>query len=312
MANLFISYSHKDEPLRDELEVHLAMLKREGAIEVWHDRRINAGDEFDASISGNLEAADVILLLVSPDFLASRYCYDVEVGRAMERHQSGAARVVPVILRPCDWHRTPFAKLLAAPRDGKPLTRWADRDEAFLDVVQHIRGGLGCKPPAPKSPATPASAIAKPVPRSSNLRLKKEFSEVDVDRFKDEAFDHMAVFFENSLQELQQRNSGIETRFKRIDAQTFSAAIYQNGKKVARCGIRNSSGRFMGGITFSHDDSAPGNSCNENLSVEVGDQALSLHPTFGVSFGRNVSQKTNFTIDGAAEYYWEVFIHALQ
>src|SRR5437762_917707 len=101
MAILFFSYSHKDEGLRDQLEIHLAMLKRQGFIETWHDRRISAGEILDHAVSENLESADIILLLVSPDFLASDYCYDREMMRAMERHEAGLSAVIPVILRPC-------------------------------------------------------------------------------------------------------------------------------------------------------------------------------------------------------------------
>jgi hypothetical protein len=117
MARIFFSYSHVDEALRDRLERGLAMLHHEGLIESWHDRRIIAGDELDPAI--DLEKADVILLLVSPDFLASRYCFGIELRRAMERHKARTARVIPVILRPCEWNRAPFADLLAAPKDGK-------------------------------------------------------------------------------------------------------------------------------------------------------------------------------------------------
>ncbi|MEH2047845.1 toll/interleukin-1 receptor domain-containing protein [Nostoc sp.] len=89
MATVFFSYSHRDQILRDEMEIHLAMLKRQGFIETWHDRRITAGEEFDKAISKNLEEADIILLLVSSDFLASNYCYDIEMQRAMEKHEKG-------------------------------------------------------------------------------------------------------------------------------------------------------------------------------------------------------------------------------
>ena len=148
VATVFFSYSHVDESLRDQLEVHLAMLKNQGLIEAWHDRRIKAGDEFGNSISAQLEQADVILLLVSPEFLASKYCYEIEMARAMERHDAGDARVIPVILRHCDWHAAPFGKLLAAPRDGKPVKSWPDIDEAFFDVVKMIRAALPLPRPA--------------------------------------------------------------------------------------------------------------------------------------------------------------------
>ena len=90
MATIFFSYSHADEALRDRLEVHLSLLKRQGVIETWHDRRISPGEAIDRSIGTRLDTADVILLLVSPDFVASDYCYDVEMTRALERHERGA------------------------------------------------------------------------------------------------------------------------------------------------------------------------------------------------------------------------------
>jgi hypothetical protein len=138
-VEVFFSYSHKDEKLRDSVAKHLSQLKHEGLIRDWHDRRIPAGTEWDGEIDGHLKSAHVIVLLVSSDFLASRYCHDVEVKRAMERHEAGDARVIPVILRQCDWHSAPFGKLLALPKDGRAVTSWSNRDEAFTDVAKGIR-----------------------------------------------------------------------------------------------------------------------------------------------------------------------------
>lgn len=119
--SLFISYSHKDDALRAKLEAHLATLKRGGVFAVWHDRTVSAGREWAGEISDALERADVVLLLVSADFLASDYCHDKEMTRAMQRHEQGSARVVPVILRACDWESSEFGKLQALPRDGRPI-----------------------------------------------------------------------------------------------------------------------------------------------------------------------------------------------
>jgi TIR domain len=138
-VEIFISYSHKDEALREQLGTHLSLLKRQGVIDAWHDRRIGAGDEWAGAIDGHLNSAAVILLLVSSDFLASDYCYDLEMTRALERHDAGDARVIPVILRSVDWAGAPFAKLQALPKDRKPVTSWPDRDEAFTDVARGIR-----------------------------------------------------------------------------------------------------------------------------------------------------------------------------
>src|SRR5262245_53472095 len=113
LVRLFYSYSHKDETLRDELQTHLSLLKRQGILHDWHDRKIGAGQEWEGAIDENQEAADVILLLVSADFLASDYCYDRKMKRALEKHEAGEARVIPVIIRPVDWSQAPFSKLQA-------------------------------------------------------------------------------------------------------------------------------------------------------------------------------------------------------
>src|SRR5215211_4186681 len=127
------------------------MLKRQGFIETWHDRRITAGEPLDRAISANLETADIVLLLVSPDFLASDYCYEREMLRAIERHEVGECAVIPVILRPSDWRNAPFGGLLAAPKDGMPITQWPDIDAAFLNVTQAIKGALRARNAAPRA-----------------------------------------------------------------------------------------------------------------------------------------------------------------
>lgn len=136
---VFFSYSHRDEKLRDRLDAHLSSLKRMDLIQSWHDRKISAGSDFNESIDRYLDSADLVLLLISPDFLNSEYCYCKEMKRALARHAMGEAQVVPVILRPVDWEKAPFAHLQAVPKDGKPITRWADRDEGFLDAAKGIR-----------------------------------------------------------------------------------------------------------------------------------------------------------------------------
>ncbi len=136
---LFYSYAHKDERWRQRIETHLSMLQRQGYIASWHDRNITAGATWAGDIATHLNTADIILLLISPDFLASEYCYSVEMARAMERHYAEAARVIPIILRPTDWKGTPFEQLQALPSNAQPVSRWKDRDEALLDIATGIR-----------------------------------------------------------------------------------------------------------------------------------------------------------------------------
>lgn len=136
---LFYSYSHQDERLRARLETHLEALRRLGSITGWHERKISPGSEWQQQIHQHLESADLILLLISADFIASRYCYDVEMNRALERHENGEARVIPVILRPSDWAHSRFGALQALPPNGKPVTSWRNRDEALTAVTQGLR-----------------------------------------------------------------------------------------------------------------------------------------------------------------------------
>ncbi len=139
LIEVFFSYSHKDKELRDGLDKHLSLMKHLGIITGWHDHQISAGQEWKGQIDEHLNTAHVILLLVSADFLNSNYCYDIELTRAMERHAAGEARVIPIILRPCDWQGAPFDQLQVLPTDGKPVTEWPNLDQAFLDIARGIR-----------------------------------------------------------------------------------------------------------------------------------------------------------------------------
>lgn len=234
MAIVFFSYSHRDDALRDELEIHLSALKRQGLIDTWHDRRIGAGEEIDHVISEHLERADIILLLVSPYFIASDYCYDVEMKRAIARHEAGEARVIPVILHPCDWHGLPFGKLMATPTDGKPVSMFPNQHAAFLDISQAIRkateevnakSSRGGSAKSSVSVAPPKKVTSEHQIRSSNLRVKKKFTDIEKDRFLNDAYEYIAKFFEGSLSELRARNEDIESDFRRIDANHFVAAV---------------------------------------------------------------------------------------
>ena len=137
--SVFCSYSHRDARLRDKLEEHLSNLKRQGKISVWHDRDITGGEEWAGKIEEHLNTADIILLLVSASFMASDYCNSVEMRRALERHALEEARVIPVILRPVDWQSSPIGKLQALPTDGRAVSNWKDREEAFMNIAQGIR-----------------------------------------------------------------------------------------------------------------------------------------------------------------------------
>jgi ATP-dependent Clp protease ATP-binding subunit ClpC len=136
---IFYSYSHRDRRLREQLQTHLHILKRQGYIEEWHDREIRAGQEWKEAIDDNLKSADIILLLISANFLASDYCYDEEMHQALERHKAKQARVIPIILQPVELQHSPFGHLQALPTNAKPVTQWSKRENAWSDVARGIR-----------------------------------------------------------------------------------------------------------------------------------------------------------------------------
>lgn len=160
----FVSYSHRDERYRQRLEISFASLRRSGLISTWYDRKILPGEEWEDEIDENLNSADLVLTLVSPDFLASDYAYSREMSRALERRRSGSAIVVPIILRPSDWQNSPLGSLQALPREGRAVSSWPNRDEAWLDVVQGLRrlveSGLE-RPHTPTENGLPKEAMKK-------------------------------------------------------------------------------------------------------------------------------------------------------
>jgi len=317
MVKVFFSYSREDEALRAALETHLAPLKRDGAINTWHDQRIAPGDELHVAISSQLETADIILFLVSADFLASDYCCDVEVPKAMERHQRGEVRVIPVILRPCDWTTAPFRHLKAVPKDGTPVTDFPKADDAFLQVAKAVRMAateLEKQPrqqhdTAPASPSTAATPSLVPTPRSPNLHIKHQFTDHDRHTFLQESFDYIADYFEGSLTELKKRHPEVQASFRRIDANRFTAVAYVHGAEASRCVVQLGSTAFARSITYSYGHLGDG-SYNESLDVADDGHILFLKP-LGMLFGTSQS-KERLSKHKGAEFLWTMFMDRLQ
>lgn len=316
MASLFFSYSHKDEALRNELEVHLTMLKRQGLIDAWHDRRIVAGEDIHTNISDKLEGADIILLLVSAQFLASDYCYEKEMSRALEKDADGTARVIPVILHPCDWHNAPFGNLRATPEDGRPVSMFANQDEALAQVAKDIREAVEAMGGKAQAKVTRNNAEREvdwdqPVVRSSNLRVKKRFTDREVDDYLEATFEYIARYFEASLSELEARNQNIETKFRRVDANCLTASIYDEGSKASECTIWVGGGNsFIGGIAYYGAITTNRNQWNESFSVENDGYSLHMRP-MGMSYLGDKDKKI-LSQEGTAEYCWELLIAQLQ
>jgi hypothetical protein len=181
MAVVFCSYAHKDESFRNRLEISLRILQRQHLIELWTDRLIVAGQSFHDVLNREINRADIILLLVSFDFIASDYCWDIEMRRALERHEAGDAVVIPILLRPCPWEDSPFGSLAALPREGRPINTFDDPDEAYLEIVTEIKRAITSRS------AKPAQGAGRTLNAPSMSFVAEGRVAGDVNRFVTEA-----------------------------------------------------------------------------------------------------------------------------
>jgi TIR domain len=136
---VFYSYAREDEAFLMELDKHLGVLNRQGLIASWFDQQLSPGADWSREINDHLKTADIVLLLVSADFMASDYIYQKELQVVLKKHELGEARVIPIILRPIDWENAPFAKIPVLPHGGIPVSEYADQDKAFSDIASGIR-----------------------------------------------------------------------------------------------------------------------------------------------------------------------------
>mgnify|MGYP006101560803 FL=1 len=141
LLNIFFAYSREDSDLRERLDKHLSGLKRRNYINTWFDGQIEAGTEWEKEIDFALSKADIILLLISADFIASDYCFDVEMKKAISRHEKGDAVIIPIILHPCDWSDLPFSKIQGLPQNGKAITseNWKSPEFALSEIAKSIK-----------------------------------------------------------------------------------------------------------------------------------------------------------------------------
>ncbi|HEX8513850.1 MAG TPA: toll/interleukin-1 receptor domain-containing protein [Allosphingosinicella sp.] len=321
MTTAFISYTHADEPLKDLFLQHLAPLRREGLIELWHDRMLNVGDHLDENIQKELASSDLIILLVSAAFLDSEYCFEEEMQRAFARQREGKARVVVVILRPCQWKNVPvgsgltLSSFLAVPKDGKPVTSWANADEAFDDAAGFIRRLLvtGSRAsggsPAVRSETSGSQTLtpvkSPPTRRSGSLFLPgAKITDRDRDSFVKEAFESAADTFDKGLRQLSDGDPRIETEYERIDSRSFSAIVYAHGNKAGECRIFTGSQFFPNALCLSFDVSSRG-SMNEWLTLNEENGELSFKASGMAGYIRRSDRSLNPA--AAAEYLWETF-----
>ena len=323
MTTGFVSYTHADADLKDQLLRHLAPLRREGLIDVWHDAMLRPGEHLDPTVQAALAKSDLVLLLVSAGFLASEYCYEQEMVRAFARQRANTARVVPIILKPCQWKGVPvgegerLADFVALPKDGLPVTSWPDADAAFDNVAGAVRDmlhsgatGSGVQVIAP----TPAAGSPRTAPMrrasAAVLGIAARPTDLDRDRFLRAGLATTAAVFEAKLSELASSDPRVQTDFERIDSRTFAASVYLDGKRVGQLSIWHGSDTWRNALCLSYDTvTSTRNSMSDWLPIEATPQGLAFGA--GSAMARR-STAGPLDADGAANYFWEGFITQIQ
>ena len=303
----FISYSRKDEAALERLHIHLAVLRREGRIDEWFDREILAGGEIDAEIAERLESSELFLLLVSPDFLASDYCVEREMERALERHRSGEARVVPIIVEPCDWASTPLRNLKALPSKGNPISEWTNENNAYLDVVQELRRVLEAEDmprAAEQEEATiqPGSSRA----RLRHYRVKRDFDEIDRSDFRQTAFAEIRNYFERAVAEIDAIEN-LRGRFVSLSASSFTCTIVNRAHEHGTAHITvhgRGENTGFGDVSYSFTENASPDTANGMFTIEADEYEIFLSSLM-MGFGR---PEERLTPEAAAQHLWEEFL----
>ena len=300
----FISYAHRDEAVLDRLHTHLAMLRREGAIDDWYDRDILAGGDIDQEIASQLESCELFLPLVSPDFLASDYCYETEMTRALERHNDGETRVVPIIVEPCDWTNSPLHRLKAIPKDGKPISEWTNDNAAYLNIVTELRR-LIANSSEPDVVVTGGEGTQQNV--TQRYRAERDFDEIDRSDFRDSSFNLIRNHFEKSIEEIN-TVSGLRGRYRDLGATSFGCTVINQNKErgIAHITVHAlSESHGFGDISYSFSENASANTSNGWFSIDSDDYDLFLRSNSMRGFGQDEARVSK---QSAAELLWKEFI----
>ncbi len=298
----FISYSHADELALKVFVKHLAMLKREKLLSEWFDQEILAGGRIDAEISKNLESCELFVPLLSPDFLASNYCYEREMIVAIEREEAGKLQIVPIVVQPCDWLSSPVQRYKALPKDSKPVSDWTNENTAWLNVITELRRLLE----RPRAGATVSAPKSSATGDAQKYRLKRDFDEVDKMEFRDSAFAAMRDYFEKACAEVATID-GIKSRFSSLGDDGFTCTVVNRARRQGTAHITVYSGskrHSLGDIYYSFQERAERNTANGWFAIENDDYSLFLKQNDMMSSDRD--QK--LTPHACAEQLWNKFL----
>lgn len=226
--NAFISYSHQDTQILDLLHKHLSQLQRDGIITTWTDQEIIAGGNLTQNINTALNKSNLFIALLTPDYIASNYCYEKEFQKALEMQEQGKITIVPVIVEPCDWLNTPFKEYKALPKDGKAVSLWENKNTAFLDVIQNIRKLTSSSNENTLETTKTESTV---VPVTRNYRVQKDFDSIEKIEFTEKTFHEIREYLKRYIEEILQIDN-IKARTL-IDNDKVFECLLVNRNKIA-------------------------------------------------------------------------------
>jgi hypothetical protein len=305
----FISYSHKDENYLERLKIHLVQMKRDGLINEWTDEEINAGSSLNNVISDALDSSELFLALLSPDYIASNYCYNKEFEEAQGMQDAGKLIIVPIIVEPCDWKQTPFGNLKALPKDGKAVSEWTNPNNAFLNVIDELRSLTAFT----KSTTSIQSILplAAPEKMVRNYKVKKYFSEVDNYNFKESSYEEIKKYFQSSISELDSLEN-LQARFTNEGKGFFTCLISNranNQNSFVTVQIGSKGQRHFGDLSYSFSEQVSTNSIQMGKVFDISNDDYEQFWTKGSQgFGFSNQSTNRLTSHQVAEEIWNEFI----
>jgi len=309
-VKVFISYSHADERVLERLHKHLAMMQRDRLISAWYDHAILPGANLDRTIKSELESADIFVALLSPDYLASNYCYEKEFEFAQEQARDGSLRIVPVVAEPCDWLSSPFREFMALPKEGKAISEWTNANNAYLDIVNGLRRLVAVGAEAAPVAGRPVAEVEA---AGRKVRVKRDFDAIEKAEFADKTFDAVRSYFRAASGELATASEDLRTRIEDMSPTAFTCTIVNRAKMPkaeAHITVHNQKSRHrgMGGdVSYVFQAHAEPNTSNGHLRVEADEYNLYLS-TDGFSGYGSYGEKAKYAPNQAAEWLWNKFV----
>ncbi len=311
----FISYSHADERYLTLLVKHLSLLKRDNEIHEWTDQAIEAGGDLKNEIDSNLSSSDLFIALLSPDYIQSNYCYEIEFEKAQSLKAEGKLKIIPIIVEDCDWLNSPFADMKALPKDGKAVANWSNENTAMLDVIQRFRKLI--------HPVEEENKFIHKVPskiKDSRLyKVQKDFDSIQKTEFIEGGFKMLRQKLNDNLQELLSIE-GINAKKMKDNDNEFVAILVNRNKikteatiTLISSQIENKSDRqiyfgsskyFLGYEIITGDNS----NTTKRFALEYDDFEMYWKSQ---DFHAHNRQADKFSIDEIVELCWNDWLHAI-